>query len=135
MEEMTVQATIDQVEAVTVFVNRQLDALHCPVAVRIQIDIAIDELFSNIAKYAYPQEAGPATVRVDVTEEPRCVIITFMDHGKPYDPLSAAAPDLTSAAKERRIGGLGVYMVKNTMDDIAYEYRDDMNILTIRKRV
>ena len=98
-------------------------------------DIAIDELFSNIVNYAYSPEEGPVTVRMDVADEPHSVIITFIDHGKPYNPLTTAAPDMTLAAKQRHIGGLGVFMVKNTMDDVAYEYRDGMNILTIRKKV
>ena len=135
MEEMTVQATVDNVEAITDFVNKQLDALHCPIPVKIQIDIAIDELFSNIVNYAYSPEEGPVTVRMDVADEPHSVIITFIDHGKPYNPLTTAAPDISLAAKQRPIGGLGVFMVKNTMDDVAYEYRDGMNILTIRKKV
>ena len=135
MEEMTVQATVDNVEVITDFVNKQLDALHCPIPVKIQIDIAIDELFSNIVNYAYSPEEGPVTVRMDVADEPHSVIITFIDHGKPYNPLITAAPDTTLAAKQRHIGGLGVFMVKNTMDDVAYEYRDGMNILTIRKKV
>ncbi len=134
MEEMTVQATVDNVELVTDFVNQRLDALHCPGMIRRQIDIAIDEIFSNIAQYAYRPEEGQATVCVDVTDEPRSMVIMFIDHGKPYDPLAAADPDTTLAAKQRRIGGLGIYMVKKTMDEVAYEYRDGMNILTIRKR-
>ena len=135
MQEMTVQATLENVEAVTEFVNERLDALNCPLPARMEIDIAIDELFSNIAHYAYHPGEGPATVRVDTAEEPLSVIITFMDHGMPYDPLSTADPDTTSAAKQRHIGGLGVFMVKQTMDDMVYEYRDGMNILTIRKNL
>ncbi len=135
MKEITVPATLENVETVTEFVNEQLNALRCPMPIRTQVDIAIDEVFSNIARYAYSPEEGPATVRVDVTEEPLSVTITFIDHGKPYDPLTTAAPDITLSAKQRRIGGLGVFMLKKTMDDIAYESRDGMNILTIRKRV
>lgn len=135
MKEITVPATLDNVETVTEFVNEQLNALRCPPPVRTQVDIAIDEVFSNIVRYAYSPGEGPATVRVDAEEEPRRVVITFIDQGKPYNPLTTAAPDMTLAAKQRHIGGLGVFMVKNTMDDVAYEYRDGMNILTIRKKV
>ena len=135
MKEITVPATLENVETVTEFVNEQLNALRCPMSIRTQVNIAIDEVFSNIARYAYSPEEGPATVRVDVTEEPLSVTIMFIDHGKPYDPLTTAAPDITLSAKQRRIGGLGVFMLKKTMDNIAYERRDGMNILTIRKRV
>ena len=135
MKEITVPATVEYVEAVTEFVNGQLNALHCPLPVRTQIDIAIDELFSNIARYAYDPEEGFATVRLDVTEDTPGVIITLIDRGKPFNPLNTADPDTTLAAKQRRIGGLGVFMVKKTMDDVSYERRDDMNILTIRKKI
>ena len=133
MKEITVPATPDSVKTVTEFVNEQLDAMRCPLPVRTQIDIAVDEAFSNIARYAYSPEEGITTVRMDVTGEPPGAVITFIDHGKPYDPLTADAPDITLPAKKRRIGGLGVFILKNTMDDIAYEYRDGRNILTIRK--
>ena len=135
MKEITVPATLENVETVTEFVNEQLNALRCPPPVRTQVDIAIDEVFSNIVRYAYSPEEGPATVRVEAAEEPRCVVITFIDHGKPYNPLTTAAPDTTLSAKQRRIGGLGVYMLKKTMDDIAYAYTDGMNILTICKKL
>ena len=133
MKEITVPAAPDSVETVTAFVNEQLDAIHCPLPVRTQVDIAVDEVFSNIVRYAYGPEKGSATVRTDVTDEPLSMTITFIDRGKPYNPLTTAAPDTTLPARQRRIGGLGVFILKNTMDDIAYEYRDGMNILTIRK--
>ena len=135
MKEITVPATLENVETVTEFVNEQLNALCCPLPVRTQVDIAIDEVFSNIVRYAYSPEEGTATVRVDIAEDPLSVIIAFIDCGKPYNPLTATAPDTTLTAKQRRIGGLGVFMVKKTMDDTAYEYRDGMNILTIRKKL
>ena len=100
-----------------------------------QIDIAIDELFGNIAHYAYTPDVGDATVRVEVTGEPLAVIITFIDGGVPYDPLKAADPDITLSAEERQIGGLGIYMVKKSMDEITYEYKDGKNILSIKKKL
>ena len=135
MKEITVPAAPDSVETVTAFVNEQLDAIRCPLPVRTQVDIAVDEVFSNIVRYAYGPEKGTATVRADVTDEPLSMTITFIDRGKPYNPLTTAAPDTTLPARQRRIGGLGVFILKNTMDDIAYEYRDGMNILTIRKLI
>ena len=135
MKEITVPATLENVRTVTEFVNEQLNDLNCSMSIRMQIDIVIDELFSNIANYAYSPEEGTATVRVDVTEEPLSSVITFIDHGKPYNPLTAATPDTVSDAKQRPIGGLGVFMVKRIMDDLAYEYRDGMNILTVRKKI
>ena len=134
MKELTVDATVENIATVTEFVNAQLEQSGCPPKIQMQIDIAIDELFGNIAHYAYDPDVGPATVRVEVDEEP-CVIITFIDNGVPYDPLGNEDPDITLSAEERGIGGLGVYMVKKSMDDISYEYRDGQNILRIKKRI
>ena len=135
MNELTIAATIENLEPVTEFVNAQLEALDCPMKAQMQIDIAIDELFGNIAHYAYNPDVGSATVRVEVTEEPLAVIITFIDGGVPYDPLAAADPDITLSAEERQIGGLGIYMVKKSMDEITYEYKDGKNILSIKKNL
>lgn len=135
MKEMTIPATVENIEKVTEFVNRQLQKIHCPSKAQMQIDIAIDELFGNIAYYAYKPETGPATVRVEVTEVPISVIVTFIDHGIPYDPLKKDDPDVTLSAEERAIGGLGIFMVKKTMDEISYEYKDGQNILRIRKDI
>ena len=101
----------------------------------LQIDIAIDELFGNITHYAYNPDIGPATVRVEVKENPLAVIVTFIDHGVQYDPLATEDPDTTLSAEERKIGGLGIYIVKKSMDEITYEYKDGQNILTIKKNI
>ena len=135
MTELTIAATVENIEVVTDFVNEQLEALDCTMKAQMQIDIAIDELFSNIAHYAYNPEVGDATVRVEVTEDPLAVVITFIDNGVPYDPLENADPDTTLSAEEREIGGLGIYMVKKSMDGITYEYKDGQNILTIKKNL
>ena len=133
MKELTIPATVENIEKVIEFVNSQLEEINCPIKAKMQIDIAIDELFGNIAHYAYNPETGPATVRVEVTEVPISVIVTFIDHGIPYDPLKKDDPDVTLSAEERAIGGLGIFMVKKTMDEITYEYKDGQNILSIRK--
>ena len=135
MKELTLAATVENIEVVTNFVNEQLEALDCPAKAQLQIDIAIDELFSNIAHYAYNPETGDATVCVEVVEDPLSVVITFIDNGMPYDPLAKADPDITLSAEEREIGGLGIYMVKKTMDEITYEYKGGQNILRIKKKI
>ncbi|MCR5055483.1 MAG: ATP-binding protein [Clostridia bacterium] len=134
-KQMTVEATVENIELITNFINTELEALDCPMKAQMQIDVAVDELFGNIANYAYNPETGPATVMIDVEEDPLAVIITFMDHGKPYDPLSRDDPDITLSAEEREIGGLGVFLVKKTMDAVTYEYKDGKNILKIKKNI
>ena len=128
-------AILENIEVVTDFVNEQLEALDCPMKAQMQIDIAIDELFGNIAHYAYNPEIGQATVRVEVIEDPLAVTITFIDNGVPYNPLEKEDPDTSLSAEEREIGGLGIYMVKKSMDDITYEYKDGQNILAIKKNL
>lgn len=135
MKELTVEATVDNITQVTAFVDEQLEELGCPMKAQMQIDIAIDELFSNIVHYAYNPDVGTATVRIEVTEDPLAVVITFIDNGVQYDPLAKEDPDTTLSAEEREIGGLGIYMVKKSMDEITYDYKDGQNILTIKKHI
>lgn len=133
--EMTVEATVENIAPVTDFVDRVLEKLNCSLRAQMQIAVAIDELFGNIARYAYNPKTGPATVRVEVEEDPPAVVITFIDHGKPFDPLKLGEPDVTASAEERKIGGLGIFLVRKTMDNVSYEYKDGQNILRIRKNV
>lgn len=135
MKELNISATVENIAAVTAFIDEQLEELDCPMKTQLQVDVAIDELFGNIAHYAYNPEVGAATVRVEVTENPLSVVITFIDNGVPYDPLAKADPDVTLSAEEREIGGLGIYMVKKSMDDISYEYKNGQNILRIKKHI
>lgn len=134
MKELTLDATVENLDRVTEFVDEQLEELNCPPKAMIQINVAIDELFGNIADYAYRPDVGSATVRVEVVEEPLSVVITFIDNGKPFDPLSSGEPDLTLPAKKRPVGGLGIYLVKKNMDEITYEYKNGQNILRIKKK-
>lgn len=133
MKEITVPANLDSIAVVTEYINAELEAAGCSEHERIQIDVAIDEVLGNIAKYAYGQEEGTATVRVDISGDPSVVSITFIDQGTPYNPLENKAPDTTLKAKERRIGGLGIFMTKRIMSEVSYEYKDESNQLTIRK--
>ncbi len=135
MKELTIDAKIENIEKVTAFVNETLESYNCPAKAMVQIDIAIDELFGNIANYAYNPDVGPATVRIEIIDNPMSVVITFVDNGVPYDPLAKADPDITQSAEERAIGGLGIYLVKKSMDEISYEYKDGKNILKIRKKI
>ncbi len=133
MAEITVKATLSNLDTVLDFVNAMLKELNCPSKVRMQIDIAVEELFVNIARYAYAPEEGSATVRMDAEQETGTVTITFIDSGIPYDPLAKPDPDVTLSAAERKIGGLGIFMVKKSMDDMKYRRQDGQNILTITK--
>ena len=135
MKEFVLDATIENIEFLTAQVDEMLEEALCSPRAQMQIDVAIDELFSNIANYAYPGKIGKATVQVDISEENRTVTITVIDSGIQYDPLAKEDPDVTLSAEERKIGGLGIFMVKKTMDDIKYSYENGNNILTINKKI
>jgi anti-sigma regulatory factor (Ser/Thr protein kinase) len=134
MKELTVDATVENIAPVTDFVDELLENCNCPMKAEMQINVAIDELLSNIAQYAYTPDVGPATIRVEVVEDPLAVVLTFIDSGVPYDPLASDDPDVTLSAEQRAMGGLGIYMVKKSMDDITYEYKNGQNILRIKKK-
>ena len=133
MKTLTMGAERENIPRVIDFVDRELDELGCSLKTKMQINIAIDELYSNIAAYAYNEESGEVTVVIEDESNPRAVSISFRDKGRPFNPLERKDPDVTLSARERKIGGLGIYMVKKSMDDVRYEYRDGENILTIRK--
>lgn len=135
MKELVIAADRNNLLKVQSFIDEQLEDAGCLMLTQIAIDVAVEELFVNIASYAYVQEIGVAVVQVEMLDDPLSVKITFIDNGKQYDPLAKPDPDITLAAKERKKGGLGIYMVKNSMDDMRYEYKEGKNILTIKKNL
>ena len=135
MQEMTLSAVIESIPQVTAWIDEALENLACPMKAQMQIDVAIDEIFGNIAHYAYPDQPGMATVQYDFDESSRLFSITFLDRGIPFDPLKQIDPDTSLGVEEREIGGLGIFLVKKTMDDISYQYRDGCNILCLKKTI
>jgi len=102
---------------------------------QMQIDLAVEEIFVNIASYAYAPGTGPATIRVGLTDDGSVFVIELIDQGVPYNPLAKEDPDITLSAEERKIGGLGILLTKKSMDDVQYEYANGSNILTLRKSI
>ena len=133
MQELTLEARLENIPTVVAFIDRELEAVDCPMKAQLQFDVAIDELFSNISRYAYAPETGSATVRFEYDPAGRTAYVTFIDRGIPYDPLQKSDPDVSLSAEEREIGGLGIFMVKKTMDGMTYRREDGCNILTISK--
>lgn len=131
--EITVRARVENLPTVLQFVTDRLQEEDWPIKAQMQIEVAIEEIFVNIASYAYPPGEGVAQVRVDISEDPPEAVITFTDRGVPYDPLRKEDPDVTLSAEKRKIGGLGIFMAKRSMDDMQYEYKDGCNILTLKK--
>ena len=135
MKEMTLAARKDSIPAVTAWVDSELEKLDCPMKAQLQLDIAIDELFGNIALYAYPGGEGSATVQLGFDPASREVSLTFVDSGIPFNPLEHDTPDTTLSAEERAIGGLGIHLVRKTMDSVTYRWENGQNHLRIAKRI
>ncbi len=135
MKEIVVPAVIENLPKVVSFIEDELEALDCPVKAQMQIDVAVDELFTNIASYAYDPGTGDAIIRFDFDETDRIVTISFMDSGMPFDPLAKPDPNVKVPLKERQAGGLGIFLVKKTMDRVEYRYENGMNNLTIQKQI
>ncbi|MBO6141133.1 MAG: ATP-binding protein [Ruminococcus sp.] len=133
MEKLNIKAATDRLDDVIAFVVRQLEEADCPMKAQMQIELAVEEIFVNIAHYAYKPKEGMADITVDIRDG--AAYITFEDGGVPYDPLAKADPDITLSADDRAVGGLGIFMVKKSMDDMKYEYRDSKNILTLVKKL
>lgn len=131
MKELIIEALTDNLSEVIAFVDEQLESADCPMKTQMQIDIAVEEIFVNIAHYAYMNKAGSVTIKSELTSS--AFEITFIDKGVPYDPLAKPDPDVTLSAEERQIGGLGIFMVKKSMDEVKYQNIDGQNILTLVK--
>lgn len=135
MKTIIIPAEVDQMEKVNSFIENELEKLGCSMKVQMQVALAVEEIFVNIAKYAYHPETGEAEVSVDAAGDPPVVTIRFLDHGKPFNPLTKEDADVTLSAEEREIGGLGILLVKKNMDDVRYSYEDGKNVLTILKKL
>ena len=135
MKELTIEALRENLPEVQEFIDMELEEADCPMKTQMTIDIAVEEIFVNIASYAYGDGVGMATIQVDFDEDPLAVRIAFIDSGTPYDPLAKPDPKLDLALMERKKGGFGIFMVKKSMDDMTYEYVDGKNVLTIKKNL
>ena len=133
MQVLTVPARGDQLGRVMAFADEFLEGMDCPLKTQMQIDLSIEELFVNIANYAYPEKEGDAEIRI--SEADGVFSLTLIDSGVPYDPLQKPDPDVTLSAEKRQIGGLGIYLVKKNMDTVSYCYEDGKNVLTITKKI
>lgn len=133
MEKITVDAVLENLQEVIDFATEKLEARDCPMKATMQLELVIEEIFVNIASYAYHPEIGPATFCMEFEENPAAVVMTFIDGGKPYNPLEKDDPDTTLDIDEREIGGLGIFLTKKNVDEIAYEYNDGKNILRMKK--
>lgn len=132
--ELTLPAKTERLPEVLAFVEEQLEEAGCPMKAQMQISVATEEVYVNIASYAYAPGSGMATIRLELTQEP-AVVLTFIDSGIAFNPLEKEDPNVNLPAEERQIGGLGIFMTKKTMDEVRYERAGDRNVLTLIKRI
>lgn len=125
-------AKIEQLDDAIAFVEQELDKIGCPMKAVMQITVCVEEMFVNVASYAYGGSEGEIQLTID--DEQGAVSITLTDHGIAFDPLAKEDPDITLSAEERGIGGLGIFMVKKSMDEVHYERKGDANIFTMVKQ-
>ena len=135
MERLTVKAKTENLAQVLAFVDQFLESEGCPMKAQLQIDVAVEEIFVNIASYAYEEGIGETEILISTEQDPPAVAVEFRDRGMEFNPLEKPDPDTTLSAEERQIGGLGIYMVKKSMDEVIYWREDGQNILLIRKKL
>ncbi len=133
MKELSIEADVENLSAVMDFMNNTLSETNCSMKTLMQLELVVEEIFVNIANYAYGKGKGLAVLRIELEEDPPAAIFTFLDSGLPYNPLEHEDPDVTQKLEDRPIGGLGIFLVKKNVDDIRYEYQDGQNTLCFRK--
>ncbi len=133
--EIEIPAVVEKLPEVKTLIERGLRGTGCSNGTLKQIHVAAEEVFVNIAHYAYAPGTGTAVIRMELTESPLTAVITFTDRGIPYNPLENEDPEITLSVNQRKIGGLGIFLTKATMDSVEYARRDGQNILTIRKEI
>lgn len=133
MKQLVVESKIENVDLVLEFVNSFLDEMNVLPKIKNQLGIAIDEIYSNVAYYAYKNNTSPITIEIDMLND--TFIMRFIDSGIPFNPLEKEDPDINLDIEERKAGGLGIYIVKQMMDSMEYAYLNKQNILTIKKNI
>lgn len=134
-EELNLEAKVENLPLVSDFLAKLLLPLECSVKTQMQLELVVEEIFVNIANYAYGDKTGQAKVLGQVLDNPLRLELTFVDAGKPYNPLEREEPDLEQSMEERAIGGLGIFLVKKNVDELHYRYEAGQNILTLCKHI
>lgn len=135
MTNRTFPARTEALSDVLGFAEQMLDSFGCSMKIQTAVCVAIEEVFVNVAHYAYGDGEGDVSLGIGFDEVNRAVTFRMTDKGIPFDPLKKADPDITKSAEEREIGGLGIFIAKKTMDSIAYAYENGENILTMIKKI
>ena len=135
MTNQTFPAKTESLPAVLGFVEETLERFGCPVNIQTAVCVAMEEVFVNVAHYAYPDGEGDMSLQIGLDDQSRAITLCMRDRGIPFDPLKKPDPDITLSAEEREIGGLGIFIAKKTMDSLSYSYENGENVLTMMKRI
>jgi serine/threonine-protein kinase RsbW len=136
LKTLEVAAQSENLPKVQEFVQSQLkENQSCSPDVLWKTELAIEEIFTNVANYAYPDKNGTVIISVDAQAAEDTAVISFTDHGVPYDPLKKADPNLQLSAQDRPIGGLGIFLTKKMMDNVAYKFENGANVLILTKKL
>ena len=132
-EELVIEAVIDNLDAVNLFVHKYIEQFEVSKRTLMQLDLVVEEIFVNVASYAYAPNTGSVKILIEAKEEPLTISLTFIDSGVPYNPLEKSDPDVNLSADDRQIGGLGIFLTKNLVDDMSYQFIDGQNVLELTK--
>ena len=135
MTNRTFPANTEALPDILGFVEETLEVCGCPMKIQMAICVAIEEVFVNVAHYAYVDGQGDADLGIGFDKESRTITFRMTDRGVPFDPLKKPDPDITLSAEEREIGGLGIFIARKTMDSITYAHENGRNILTMTKTI
>jgi anti-sigma regulatory factor (Ser/Thr protein kinase) len=135
MKEKVFTAKKETLPEVMGFTEECLESFECPMKNSMAICVAVEEIFINIANYAYSDGNGNASLSFGFDKNERIMTLVIKDNGIPFNPLEKAEPDITLSADDREIGGLGIFITKKTMDTVSYSYENGQNILTMTKKI
>ncbi|MBR1395916.1 MAG: ATP-binding protein [Selenomonadaceae bacterium] len=134
-EELVIEAVIDNLDEVNLFVHKSIEQFEVSKRTLMQLDLVVEEIFVNIASYAYSPNTGSVKILLQTDMEHLYISLTFIDSGVPYNPLEQSDPNVNLSAEERDIGGLGIFLTKNLVDDISYQHINGQNVLKFTKRL
>ena len=135
-KKLVVDATMENLDTVIGFVEEQLELMDCPMKLSMQICVSLEEIYVNVVNYAYGDSIGKCEIIMEQEEieAGKKMTLTVKDKGIAFNPLLKENPDITLSVEERKIGGLGIYMVKNSMDVVTYENISGYNVLSMVKK-
>lgn len=132
-EELVVEAVVENLDIVNDFVHHSILQYQCSKRTVMQLDLIVEEIFVNIASYAYSPNSGSVKIFLEIEPDPIAVTLTFIDTGVPYNPLINSDPDINLSVEDRQIGGLGIFLTKKLVNDISYRYEEGQNVLQFTK--